>query len=660
MTLSSLSWKFNRLRAMGFAEVIHRARQLVQTATEKHLGWGLVQDTAAVGSSGKPWNTDLPTQVPHESYMRAADAVLSGRFRVFALTDAHLGFPPEWNRDPKTGTKVGLMFGKSIDYRREQKVGDIKYLWEINRHLELVTLAQAWNLTREERFAFGCRAMLESWFDACPYPMGVNWTSSLEHGIRLVNWAFSWHLLGGESSPLFRDEGGEAFRDRWLRSVRQHLHFIAGHHSRHSSANNHLLGELMGLLIGTVTWPLWPECPAWREKAHTEFEAQALLQTSTDGVNREQAIYYQHEVMDMMLVCGLLGRRNDLEFSADYWDRLERMAEFLRSLMDRGNNVPMIGDADDARIVRLDPGSDADPYSSLLTTCALLFRRPDFKVTQTCDDKTLWLLGARSKEIFDSLPVSNAEPGNSFAEGGYYLLTARRGQPDEILACVDCGPLGYPAIAAHGHADALSLTISAGGIPLLIDPGTFAYHTQKKWRDYFRSTFAHNTATVDGLDQSVSGGNFLWTRKANARALAFEVEGHRQRFEGMHDGYTRLPDSVVHRRTIELDTVRNEFTIEDLFECRGSHVVEICWHFPEYCSVNASDTGARVSAKDGPSAMFVTDPPRPPEQIAQGHADRPAGWISYAYDIKLPTYTAVWRSEIRGSTRIVTTIRIEF
>ena len=89
--------------------------------------------------------------------------------------------------------------------------------------------------------------LIESWLAACPYPRGVNWTSSLELGLRLVNWSFAWHLLGGESAVVFAGAAGQTLRLRWLASVRQHCHFIAGHLSRGSSANNHLLGELLML-----------------------------------------------------------------------------------------------------------------------------------------------------------------------------------------------------------------------------------------------------------------------------------------------------------------------------------------------------------------------------------------------------------------------------
>src|SRR5581483_9453664 len=148
-----------------------------------------------------------------------------------ALEDASLGFPPRWNVDPKTGVEAPLDFGFGLDYRDATRVGDIKYLWEINRHLELVTLAQAWHLTADERYSRGARVLIDSWLEASPYPLGVNWCASLEHAIRLVNWSLAWHLLGSDDSVLFRGEQGRIFRGRWLASIHRHCHFIARHFS---------------------------------------------------------------------------------------------------------------------------------------------------------------------------------------------------------------------------------------------------------------------------------------------------------------------------------------------------------------------------------------------------------------------------------------------
>lgn len=663
--MSDLAWKLQRLRAMGAGEVLYRVRQTVHAELERR-GQGRARPGEPAGAPGRVWAAPPARGFDAEFYRTAADRVLAGRFNLFELKDAALGFPPQWNRDPKTGMVAPLKFGKTLNYRDERIVGDIKYLWEPGRHAELVTLAQAWHLTREAKYAEGCRVLLESWFEQCPYPLGVHWTSSLEHGVRLVNWGVAWGLLGCPSpqpSPLGGEVvlgGNDGFVQRWLDSVYRHCHFIAGHFSRHSSANNHLLGELMGLFVGATVWPLWPESARWRALAAQEFEAEALKQNGEDGVNREQAIWYQHEVADMMLLAGLIGRANGVEFSRAYWERLERMLEFVASAMDAGGNVPMIGDADDARLVRFDPGPQADPYRALLATGAVLFGRGDFKAKAGgFDDKSRWLLGDAAALTFDEIEAMPlAEPKREFPLGGYAILGGRFGSAEEIRVVADAGALGYLSIAAHGHADALAFTLSAGGREMLIDPGTYAYHTQPAWRDYFKGTSAHNTVRVDGLDQSVSGGNFLWSRHAKARCERFARDEARDCWAGSHDGYLRLRDPVLHRRTLELDKAAGLLRVTDRLECKGRHQVELFWHGHEACEAVVEGGVVRLQRENVKVGLRMTAPGWLP-RIVRGQEAPPLGWVSRRYGEKAHINTIAFSGLILETVELVTEVLIE-
>lgn len=653
--MTSLAWKVNRLKLMGVPEIAWRVRQLLQKKASK-FGLGLVASVpapAAAGSAVAFLPDDVACADP-AALCAAADAILAGRWNVFALRGAALGFPPRWNRDPKTGTEAPMGLGKAIDYRSERVVGDIKYLWEPSRHLELVTLAQAWKVTGEARYADGARLLLSSWFEQCPYPRGVHWTSSLELAVRLLNWAFAWQLLGGAASPLFADAAGQRFLRQWQDSVYQHCHFIAGYFSRHSSANNHLFGEYMGLFVASLVWPCWPASARWRTLAQRGLEREALRQNTADGVNREQAVYYQHEVMDMMLLCLLIGQAHGVAFSAAYRDRLERLAEFIAALQDAGGNVPMTGDADDAQMVRLAHEAGWSPYRSLLASCAVLYGRADFKrKAGNFDDKNAWLFGAQGRRRWDALAVTGPErPKRAFPEGGYYLLGTDFGTAREVRLVADCAPLGYLSIAAHGHADALAFTLSLGGEELLVDPGTYAYHTQKLWRDYFRSTAAHNTVQVDGQDQSEIGGNFMWLRKAQASLLAHAPDAAVQVFAGEHDGYTRLADPVRHRREVAYDTTCHRIVIKDILQCRLEHQVALHWHFAEACQVTAD--GPQLLAQGARHGLAMRCTFGAGVRLLRASEAPPAGWISRTFDSKTPITTAVWQGAIHGTTEIVT------
>jgi hypothetical protein len=651
----SLRWKLHRLGRMSPGEIVYRTRQTVRSQLER-AGIGLAHPTEPKGVSGVCWVADLPRRFDREPYVSAAERVLAGQFDVFAMRGAPLGFPPRWNRDPKTQTIAPLVFGKTLNYRDERLVGDIKYLWEPNRHLELVTLAQAWHLTRDGRYLAGCSTLIDSWIEQCPYPLGVQWTSSLEHGVRLVNWAFAWHLIGGERSELFDSESGRAFRERWLRAIYQHCHFIAGHFSRYSSANNHLLGEYMGLLVASLTWPYWVESKHWQAIALQGFEREALLQNAEDGVNREQAIWYHHEVADMMLICGLFARANDREFSPVYWQRFERMLEFIASLMDVGGNVPMIGDSDDAVMVRLDP-SAANVYRSLLATGAVMFERGDFKAkARSLDAKTQWLLGDTAVERFERLPLRRAVPRRAFPHGGYYILGSDFETAQEVRIVADAAPLGFLSIAAHGHADALAFTLSVGGVELLIDPGTYAYHTQAEWRDYFKGTSAHNTIRIDGVDQSVSGGKFMWVRHAQARCEQFDTGADVDIWEGAHDGYRRLADPVSVSRRLEYRLATRSLTVIDRIECRAEHTVEQFWHFAPDCRVFLEGNVLEVWRAD--ASVRMTLPGSLAATVIRGSEAPILGWYSPRFDEKVPCPTVRAYGRIQRTTQFETTIAV--
>jgi heparinase II/III-like protein len=647
-----LRWRLNRLRCMTPAEVSHRVLRALSMRAERA---GLVGSEAVpppdLATTPRAWVHTAAANVEAAPYLAAAERIAAGKLDVFALRNVDLGSPPRWNRDPKTGVEAPLRFGKLLDYRNSRLVGDIKYLWEINRHLHLVTLAQAYALSRDVRYFHVIRQHLDSWFASCPYGKGPNWSSALEAAIRLINWSVTWQFLGGAHSPLFEGAENARFRRRWLESVYQHARFVRGHFSAHSSANNHLIGEAAGLFVAALTWPHWPGARAWLQVAKAILEREALLQNAPDGVNREQAVSYQQFVLDFLLLSLLAGKGHGRPFSAAFEARIEAMIEYLACIMDAGGNVPMFGDSDDALVVRLSQTDGHCNYRSLLATGAVLFRRGDFKAKAGgLDDKTRWLLGDEVDATFRQLDATSPRlpVRRVFPEGGYYILGCEFETQDEIRLTADAGPLGYQSIAAHGHADALAFTLSIGGREFFIDPGTYAYHTQGPWRSYFRGTAAHNTVRVDGLDQSHSGGNFMWLRRAGAGCSLWRPTAERDVFEGWHTGYLRLADPVMHRRRITLEKRTRRVVIEDTLQMSAAHDVEIFFHCGEHCSVEPSPRGY-VLGQDGrtlslslPSAAGAT------RCVQRGGLAPISGWVSRRFDDKQPSPTIAWRARLKG------------
>ena len=362
----------------------------------------------------------------------------------------------------------------------------------------------------------------------------------------------------------------------------------------------------------------------------------------------------------MMLLVGLVGRAGNVAFSPAYWQRLEAMIDFLLALRDCGGNVPMIGDADDALMLRLHHEADWDPYRSLLASAAVLFSRSDFKAAcGRFDSKSRWLLGDAAADTFACLPDALAVPRRRvFEEGGYAVLGSGFGTPAEVRLVADAGPLGYLSIAAHGHADALAFTLSAGGRELLIDPGTYAYHTERAWRDHFRGTAAHNTVRIDGADQSEIGGNFMWLRKARATLHDVRLGPERDTWDASHDGYRSLNDPVAHRRRIEVEHAQRRVVVTDTLHCTGVHAAEVCWQFAEGLRVEVC--GDEVVAHDerGPVLTMSMPGTALAPRLYLGSTDPKAGWVSRCFGAKQPAPSIRWAGTLRATTQWRTEIRL--
>jgi hypothetical protein len=632
---SRLSWLFNRLRCMPPGEIGYRLRQAALHALEKR---GLAGPVAAAAPSRRAQMSTplLPHGVlplaPQEraALLDDADRILAGEVVLFASARFTVGAPPRWNRDPSTGVEGPALFARDLAITNRALVGDIKHVWELNRHLHLVRLAQAWAASGSQVYAQGLALQLRSWLDQCPPMTGPNWSSSLEMGIRLINWALIWQLQGGYEGVLFAGPGGDALRRDWLASIHAHSHAIARHLSRHSSANNHLIGELAGLYAAASTWPYWSESPRWLEQARRELEREAIAQYSGDGVNREQAFAYHVFSAEFLFVAGMLGQACRRPFSLAYWGALQHALRFLRSVRDAGGHVPMVGDADDGVVYRLDPTCNDRAALLLALGAALQAGGPPVTTSPT----VRWLRHAWDGPLPQVEPLE-AELGWAFPDGGYLLFGSDWGTAREVKGMLDCGPLGYLGIAAHGHADALAITLSVAGEECLVDPGTYSYWQDQQWRDYFRGTSAHNTVRVDGLDQSVSGGRFMWLRKARVAIERMPNSPTLFDFRGAHDGYARLPDPVRHVRSLQFDERAQALTVTDEIVAKQAHQVEQFWHFAPALALTLDGHTLTVRGRAFAMELNVAGAGLSMELLC-GMENPPLGWISRSYETKSP------------------------
>jgi Heparinase II/III-like protein/Heparinase II/III N-terminus len=651
MLVADINWLSNRLKTMGPAEVISRlgdvGRHLTMCVSHKAVR-GRARKFLQEGCNlfNIPGIAGQLALVPEHvkiGIFATANQWLDHRASFFALRDSPLGNPINWHRDYSSGLVAPLRYSGFVNHRDVVVAGDIKYIWELNRLQHIVLLALAYYWSGDDAYRLEIEKQTISWLQQNPFMKGPNWKSPLEAGMRLISWALVSFLFA-QSNQV-----DVIIRTGLHEMIYQHQYFIRKFHSKHSSANNHLIGEMASLFVSSVFWPWFKESASWRKYSRQKLIEEIDRQVEADGVDKERSTEYQASVVEFFLLAGALGRFIGDPFPQEYWDRVARMIAFLTAISSRAGDLPMFGDGDSAQVVWL-PETLVERLNSLTG----IFHFREYPV---CSDLRLVLLlwGQTPGDLpIPSVPLSTQNL-QIFPDGGYYVVATDRGGDDELLIVLDAGPLGLSPLNAHGHADALSIWLSYGGCEFLIDPGTFCYYTDPDWRSYFRGTAAHNTVRVDGLDQSVAHGPFLWHQAAHCQLERLDDQGEFLCAEGFHDGYQRLSDPVIHKRGLRLAKKSRTLIITDRLECCGTHEVELFFHFAEKCQIKKS--GSRSFEVSNCHKRLSIQLDRRLNPVIYRGSERPIfGWVSRTFGVKEPSFTLIGRVTVTGSTEFHTQI----
>jgi len=159
--------------------------------------------------------------------------------------------------------------------------------------------------------------------------------------------------------------------------------------------------------------------------------------------------------------------------SAATWQRLCAMVDSAAAQVDERLRPPRQGDSDEGRALLLD-APVANRWPSLLALGEVLFGRLEWwpRVAPGAGSSVIGAL-ARPRHHIKDRP---ADRPSRFADAGMTLLRTSDAGVPEIWCRCDGGPHGYLSIAAHAHADALSVEVRYGGVDVLADPGTYCYH----------------------------------------------------------------------------------------------------------------------------------------------------------------------------------------
>jgi len=558
-----------------------------------------------------------------------ADDICHGKISLLAHGEVGLDPVIDWAADPISRHIWPSRYWAGYDLVKDCKTADPKVVQEINRHQHLITLGRAYFYTGNERYAVEAISQLVSWIEQNPEGVGINWHSSLEIAIRAQSWMWTLFLI--LPSEYLDDRRIE----RILLSLYAHFSHIHRYPSTYSSPNTHLIGEAAVLYAGGVVFADLKQASLWRRFGEDVLIREAQRQVLDDGVYGELSSYYHCYALEFYLNALALARHNRSDFPSAVRTRIESMVEVVMHVSRPDGSIPLLSDDDGGQASGLCHAGYRDTRH-LLSTGAVLFGRSDFKwrADQICEE-TLFLFGREGWDTFRGIQSHvPSQRSRVFVNAGYFACRSGWKEDDDQLL-FDCGGLGFLG-GGHGHADALSFVLSSGNEELLIDPGTGIYNTAPQWRNYFRSTRAHNTVVVDGKDQAEPAGTFKWKNSFSSRLVRRFAFPEAEYIEAEHDAYSRLDDPVIHRRRL-LRVRPNCWIVADDFRGTGVHTFSSSFHFAPNTQILpghrrklcSTDIEALCGRRVLRLAFFASNPVH--TEIMRQMTDPIQGWVSKGY-----------------------------
>jgi hypothetical protein len=576
--------------------------------------------------------------------LREADEICDHRFRLLGYENLNYGKDIDWHLDPVHGKRAPLDPWFKIPFLDFAVVGDHKVTWELNRHQHLVTLAKARLLSGDEKYTRELMAQWRSWIRANPYPLGINWGSTLEVAFRSLSWIWVEQLLGGVADCA-------EFRSEVLPALAFHGRYIERYLSTYFSPNTHLLGEAVALFFLGTLYPQMPGAARWKESGWRIVLREAERQVRPDGVYFEQSLYYHVYALDFFLYARLLAARNGKKIPPAYDAVLERMLDVVAALAQAGP-AEGFGDDDGGRVFnprRNRTERMTDPLALGAVMYSNEMHTGDFSAARLTEE-AIWLFGDQAVDILARSKTISPAGSVAFPDGGVYVLADS--QPYAQAMVVDAGPQGVGR-SGHGHADALSVRLTMDGRRWLVDAGSGVYIPKDPAdRDTFRGTGAHNTMRVDGLNQAIADEPFSWTHLPTTQAENWVAGNSFTYFAGSHDGYAQLADPLIHRRHV-LKIAGSVWLVRDVALGRAEHELETRWHFAPDLDVRAvgagrveisrADADPRASGASGGSALSLIVPE---ETVWQAATEVSRTLVSPAYGLLQPAPVVRCRARV--------------
>jgi heparinase II/III-like protein len=561
---------------------------------------------------------------------RAEQIITEHTWPIMGLGDKSFGDPIDWLRDPVSGAKWPLDYHAEVNLHRGNG-SDVRVLWELNRLPHFLTLARAYEVSGDERFTTEYLQQLASWRSQNPYGYGPNWNCAMEVALRAINFLGAFEIF--RHSPLFDEQtlaSALAIFDQHGTFIRRNLEFS------YIATSNHYLSDVVGLVWLGVMLPELETATDWRAFGLHEMLREMDKQVLTDGADFESSTGYHRFALELFLFTFILCQANGIEIEKRYWDKLRGMLNYVRAYLRPDGRAPLIGDSDGGQVFQI-RARDANDHAYVLAVGAVLFKDGALIPSGLAlPEEVLWILGEPGAGDYQELKSTKTSASSAcFPDAGVYVL-----RTDDLYLNFNATDAGIGGRGSHGHNDALSIEVSAGGVAFIVDPGTCVYTADLKERHRFRSTAYHSTVEIDGAEQNTTDEQFPFVigNEAQPQVLVWETSAELDRVSAEHFGYRRLSQPVTHRRTISFSKQQRWWLVEDEFQGAGKHNFAVRFHLNANIDVSmAGDRGVWACDKLSDARLFIgsLDLEQKPEFEPQ--------FTSTNYHEKSASVTACWQ-----------------
>lgn len=505
----------------------------------------------------------------------------------------------DWQLDIKSNFR----FDENKQYNKQSyipKSVDIKIPWELGRLQHLPILSLEILSTKDEKLIREYKNQVFDFIASNPIGMGVQWTSSMDVGIRLSNLLISYDLL----FDILKTD--VEFNEVFLDSVYLHAQFIFNHlEYKEGLTGNHYLFNLIGLLFASTYLKETVEIKKWNSFSITEIEQEIFKQFFDDGGNFEGSTSYHCLSAEMMVYATALMLKNGVNLSGKYIDRLYSIGEFISRITKPDGMIPQFGDNDSGRLFKFPKNKYNDLNSeALLAAFSGLFNHAIFKVDNSKFSIERQIIQQLSGGFILNPSLINLKKTSSTSSKDLKFKKQTIISFDKVISLEKINSYSYSdfgihifksdifylAISTianknmhhswgHVHNDKLSFELYVDGKDLVSDPGSCCYTSNRVLRNEFRSTIAHHSIIVNGIEQNkwintTDWGLFYLDREVKCKVL--EISDYSIKVSAKYYG-------IHHIRSFEI--TKDQLIINDY--CNKSFDVNIN-KFEKYSPVYGS------------------------------------------------------------------------